>query len=227
MWDGSLIKLPKIAAELLIAVLVVNVAPVVVFQIIVLLDKFCCSVPHVLLTYLRHAEETTETHISWYLYFKQVAHRHSNLLIFKVILPFSDCSTLQWSRQAISPQRPDNYGECSNTSKSPGHKSLRAQYASLHTSLLVCSLLFCLQQVHNLLECVSLTPRWARGEIKLQNGPEDVSVVLQDICLLCAAGICFPAATLLWMLTPTSSDAALPVDICIWIKWLHLRSDEN
>lgn len=83
----------------------------------------------------------------WYLYFKQKALEHSIPFIFKVNPPFSDRSVPRCSRQAISPQRPDNYRDCSSTSKRPGHKSLRAQYASPHTSSPVGSLLFCLQRV--------------------------------------------------------------------------------
>lgn len=102
---------------------------------------------------------------------------------------------MRWcSRQAISPQRPDNYRDCSTTTR-PGHESLRAQYASPRTSLFVGSLLFCLQ-LEKQLECVSLSLLWASGKIKLLNCAGNTKgktrlQLLEEVSLLCAVSICF------------------------------------
>lgn len=112
---------------------------------------------------------------------------------------------MRWcSRQAISPQRPDNYRDCSTTTR-PGHKSLRAQYESPRTSLFVGSLLFCLQ-LEKQLECVSLSLLWASGKIKLLNCAGNTKgktrlQLLEEVSLLCAVSICF-FFFFVWVLNP-------------------------
>lgn len=105
-------------------------------ELIRICSSMCFALPHCMLALhfpgtLRRLNNHTAM---WYLYFgislflnKQLLKTSKPIFFPKVSPPFSNC-TMPWSsRQAISPQRPDNYRDCWKTSKRPEHKSLRAQ----------------------------------------------------------------------------------------------------
>lgn len=168
------------AVLLMAVVVVVMVAAVVVTQYF-MLPGLCCGdfcIVTVRAFDISQVCTLEETHSAWCQYFRislfqtSACWRQHLLHFFKASPPFSICSVPQYSRQAISRQRPDNYGDCSNTSKSPGHKSLRAQCASSlpHTSFAGWQfVILSAFSAENQLECVRLSLTWAWGELKRQS----------------------------------------------------------